>query len=247
MNQSPTPQESSLGSLFAGAAKAIITLIVLVFLGIHTLNFFAWTFPDEQSIYRPLGFGLTGGAFIAYILIFKYAARTKLTQFVSLSMIIICGLGELAAAGFGMQVEAYKSAGISFTKQEIDLMIWAIRFLGGVHAVALVLDFIGDDIGTAWKQRGVPITNTVFDRRQESRTFPMDIPSPTTDGKQEFMSGQYDYCRPPNGDRQHPDLVFARLPSQAWETITREWQIHNNNQTQEAGETPSPFLKGQPE
>jgi len=166
--------DSGIGRFFAGAGKVIIALTVLAFLGLHTLNFFAWTFPDEQAIYRPLGFGLTGGAFIAYILIFKFLAKTDLQKFVSMSMILICGIGELAAAGFGMQVEAYTNVGIAFTKEEIDIMIWAIRILGGVHAVALVLDFIGDDIGAAWRK--TPIDNTVFDRRVESRTYPAQVP-----------------------------------------------------------------------
>jgi len=173
--------DSGIGRFFAGAGKVIIALTVLAFLGLHTLNFFAWTFPNEQAIYRPLGFGLTGGAFIAYILIFKFMAKTDLQKFVSMSMILICGIGELAAAGFGMQVEAYTNAGIAFTKEEIDIMIWAIRILGGVHAVALVLDFIGDDIGAAWKSKGTPISETVFDRRVESRTYPAQVPSPAWD------------------------------------------------------------------
>jgi len=174
MIKSPIPQGSSLGELFAGAGKTVIILVVLASLGLHTLNFFAWTFPEAQAIYRPLGFGLTGGAFIVYVLVFKYGAKTDLKRFVALSMIIICGLGELAAAGFGMQIEAYTNAGIQLTAKSIDLMIWAIRILGGIHAVALVLDFIGDDIGEAWKKKGVPIStgsiqridDTVFDRRQ---------------------------------------------------------------------------------
>lgn len=173
-----TANDSGIGRFFAGAGKVIVALTVLAFLGMHTLNFFAWTFPDEQAIYRPLGFGLTGGAFIAYILIFKFLAKTDLQKFVSMSMILICGIGELAAAGFGMQVEAYTNAGITFTKEEIDIMIWAIRILGGVHAVALVLDFIGDDIGTAWKSKGTPISETVFDRRAEARTYPAQTARP---------------------------------------------------------------------
>ena len=161
-----TPTQSGgLGRLFAGAAKITIVLTVLAFLGLHTLNFFAWTFPEEQAIYRPLGFALTGGGFIAYIAIFKWTAKTDLQRFTAISMIVICGIGELAAAGFGMQVEAYKTAGITFTAEDIDMMIWAIRILGGVHAIALVLDFIGDDIGKAWNERSVPVRNTVFDRR----------------------------------------------------------------------------------
>jgi hypothetical protein len=38
---------------------------------------------------------------------------------------------------------------------------------------------------------------------------------------------QYRYLRPPDGDRQHPDLVQARIPMDVWEIITREWAIQD--------------------
>lgn len=174
---SPTTQDSGIGRLFAGAATAATILTVAAFMGLHSLNFFTWIFPTDQSMYAYLGFGLTGGAFIGYILKFKYQARTDLTRFIAISMIVITGLGELAAAGFGMQVEAYKNAGITFTAESIADMIWAVRILGGLHAIALVLEFIGDDVGKAWKGRGVPIENTVFDRRTEAHRFPAESPA----------------------------------------------------------------------
>ena len=77
-------QDSGLGRFFAGAARITIIVTVLAFLGLHTLNFFAWTFPDNQAIYRPLGFALTGGGFIAYIAIFKWMAKTNLQRGVAM-------------------------------------------------------------------------------------------------------------------------------------------------------------------
>jgi hypothetical protein len=38
---------------------------------------------------------------------------------------------------------------------------------------------------------------------------------------------QYKYLRPPYGDRNHPDLVEARIPMDIWEVITREWAIQD--------------------
>jgi hypothetical protein len=237
-------QDSGLGRLFAGAAKVTIVLTVLAFLGLHTLNFFAWTFPADQAIYRPLGFALTGGGFIAYIAIFKWMAKTDLQRFVAIAMIVICGLGELAAAGFGMQVEAYKSAGIAFTAEDIDMMIWAIRVLGGVHAVALVLDFIGDDITRAWNQRGVPIDNTVFDRhRQETpRSFPLDTPLPV---RTPLPRPAPTFRRSPNTwDLGEPSTGYIPTPDELDEAIK---QVEDTLNELPKDEAPAPRAPFQPE
>ena len=68
-----------------------------------------------------------------------------------------------------MQLEGYKQAGLTFTAEDIDMMIWAIRLLGVLHGIALVLDFVGDQMIAAFK--GVPVQGTVFDRRQEARKY----------------------------------------------------------------------------
>lgn len=44
---------------------------------------------------------------------------------------------------------------------------------------------------------------------------------------------QYDYLMPPHGDRQHPDLVFARIPSDEFHRITQAWQDYDNIRTLE--------------
>ena len=93
-----------------------------------------------------------------------------------------------------------------------------------------------------------PIDGTPFDRRQESRTLSLDIPSPTTDAIAAELP-KYNHMRPPNGDRQHPDLLLNRLPLGVWQRILQEWEAHDDairaGATQEAGNQPSPF-RGQP-
>jgi hypothetical protein len=54
---------------------------------------------------------------------------------------------------------------------------------------------------------------------------PRPAPAPKNDSKADFMAGKYDYLRPPHGDRQHPDLLQARIPMDVWEVIIREWAI----------------------
>lgn len=50
----------------------------------------------------------------------------------------------------------------------------------------------------------------------------------------------YSYLMPPNGDRQHPDLVFARIPSPEWEKIQAMWQEYDNSRAQAANQGPNP-------
>jgi hypothetical protein len=56
------------------------------------------------------------------------------------------GAGELAAAGFGMQVEAWDKIGYIMTTEDIDLMVLVIRILMGVQGVALLAYFAGDQV-----------------------------------------------------------------------------------------------------
>jgi len=173
MNQ--PANNNGIGRIFAAAALAAVAITVLIFLGLHSINFFTYMFKDDQQYFAWLGFGLTGGAFIAYIADLKWYASTTLQKGIAVAMIFICLAGELATAGFGMQLEAFKNAGLSFTEQDITGMIWMVRILGVLHGIALVLHFVGDEIGAAFK--GTPIDNTVFDRRAEARRFPAEVPT----------------------------------------------------------------------
>ena len=80
--------------------------------------------------------------------------------------------------------------------------------------------------------------------------YEQNIAMPTLDAIAAELP-KYNHMRPPNGNRQHPDLLLNQLPLGVWQRILQEWEAHDDalraGATQEAGETPSPFLKGQPE
>ena len=130
-------------------AKITVAMVVVVFLAVQSLNFFAFIFPPEQVVYSYLGLGLTGGGLIAYLMILKWTADTDLRKAVALVMLVVCLVGELAVAGFGMQVEAWEARGLALTAQDLTNMIWIVRVLALAHAVALILDFVGDEIISA--------------------------------------------------------------------------------------------------
>lgn len=133
--------------LVGAALKIVIAAVVLVYLGLHTINFFMFTFPPDQWYLSWLGFGLTGGGLIIYLIIFLWDADTQLKKVVALTMVVVCGIGEVLAAGFGMTIEAWARNGWQMTQSDFDMMLLAIRILAFAHFLALVIYIAGDKIG----------------------------------------------------------------------------------------------------
>ncbi len=146
------------------ALKVVLGFVVIVFLGSESLNFFEYVFPADQWYMAYTGFGLTSGAMLVYLYLFLWDAESPLQKTVALVMILVGILGELATAGFGMQVEAWAKQGISLTESDFDFMILAVRLLMFAHAIALVVYFAGDAIGNVFAdddKDGIP---NVFDK-----------------------------------------------------------------------------------
>jgi hypothetical protein len=129
----------------------------MIFLGIQSINFFTYVFKAEQAIYAWLGFALTGGAVLVYLAILKYDSRTPLDQFVAISMLAICVIGELATAGFGMRIQSLEKMGLEFTKTDLDNMILTVQVLALVHALALITKTAGTDIAQMFSDKPTAI------------------------------------------------------------------------------------------
>lgn len=143
------------GEMVAFAAKLLVAGVVIAFLGIQSLNFFGYIFKEDQQIYSLLGFGLTGGGVMAYLLVLKFGTKNRLDKVVAASMLVLCVIGELATAGFGMQVEGWSRNGLAFTQSDLDAMIWVVRALGFVHAVALIAMVAGAEFAEAFQRDDV--------------------------------------------------------------------------------------------
>ncbi len=127
-------------------AKAALVAVVLAFMGLHSINFFMFTFPAEQSYYAWLGFGLTGGGLVGYLIVFLWEADTVLRRWMSVIMIAVCGIGEILSALFGMQIESWKKAGFELTEQDFNTMLLAVGILAFAHFFSLVAYFAGDKV-----------------------------------------------------------------------------------------------------
>jgi hypothetical protein len=148
MSDQKKPARKLTAKIITGAvAKGLLALVVLIYLGLHTINFFMFTFPPEQWYLAGLGFGLTGGGAIVYLIIFLWEADTVLKKWTALIMTFVCFVGEVLAAGFGMQIEAWARNGWTMTQTDFDMMLLAIRVLAFIHALALVVYVAGDKVG----------------------------------------------------------------------------------------------------
>jgi len=135
--------------LIGNGIKFVIAAVVFAFLGLKSINFFMFTTPADQWYYAFLGFGLTGGGVIAYLLIFMWDADTDLKKTVAILMLAVCIIGELATAGFGLQIDTWQKLGYQMQQKDFDAMVLAVQLLGFAHAVALIAYVAGDAIGNA--------------------------------------------------------------------------------------------------
>jgi hypothetical protein len=157
--------------------KLALAAVVLVYLGLHTINFFSYTFPPEQWYLAWLGFGLTGAGLIGYLIVFLWDADSQLKKTTALLMILVCGVGEVLAAGFGMQIEAWAKNGWMMTEQDFNMMLLAIRALAFAHFIALTVYTAGDKIGEMFGDHdgdGVPnIVDPDYKKSSSRQTTPL--------------------------------------------------------------------------
>jgi len=151
--------------IFGIAVEIIMAVIVFWFMWSQSLEFFTFVFPADRWYLAWLGLGLTGGGLIGYFIILKRGrANTPAKRFITLTMLVVCLVGELAAAGFGMQVEAITKAGQKVNPEVIDLMVNVVRGLGLFHGLALIGFFGWDDIAAAWNDKNA---NGIPDRQEQ--------------------------------------------------------------------------------
>lgn len=159
------------GAWLAFFMKGVVALVVIAFIGLLSLEFFQFVFPPEKSYFGYLGFGLTGGGVIAYLLILKYGSPEPLQKTIAMIMLVVSVIGELVVAGFGMQVEGWKSAGMIMLPEDIKSMILFIQLLGFAHAGALIAQVAGTDIMKAFEK---PVVST---ENSSSTAISLPVPS----------------------------------------------------------------------
>lgn len=131
----------------SSALKFVLLGVVAAFLALHSINLFSFVFPADQQYLAWLGFGLTGFGAVTYLIMFMWEGATVLQRSVSLGMAVICSIGEVLAAIFGMMIESWTKAGFTLTENDFQAMLLVVGFLSIAHFFALITYFAGDKIG----------------------------------------------------------------------------------------------------
>lgn len=139
--------KNELKRYFGVAAKLLIAAAVFSFLALLSWQFFTFIFPADRWFYAFLGFSLTGGGAVGYFVVIKSGdADTHIRRMIALIMLILCAIGEVITAGYGMQVESMIKQGQTVNPGFLDFMITAVQVLAFVHALALFLWYLWDDV-----------------------------------------------------------------------------------------------------
>jgi hypothetical protein len=128
-------------------AKIAMAVAMLLYLGLHSYNFFMFTFKGDQWIFAILGLFTTSIGFILWLAIYLYAAEDGLEKAVSIVMMFVSLLGEFAVAGFDMYMNISDSiAAMSWTPADLRNMSYIIAGLALLNGLALVAGVAGQQI-----------------------------------------------------------------------------------------------------
>lgn len=164
-------------------SKFIILGLASAFEMFESYTFFTFIMPPEKYFLAFLGFGLTTPAMFAYMLLFKFEPKpTSMKKTISLAMMIICVIGGVLTAGFGVTLEGMAKSGYTFNQEDIDFMAFAISVLIAVHCLAMIAYFTGDEIIKAFGDEdgdGIPNIVDRHDNRRPAMASETETPRPT--------------------------------------------------------------------
>jgi hypothetical protein len=128
-------------------AKGTLAIAMLLYLGMHSYNFFSFTFKGDQWIFSILGLFTTSIGFILWLVVYLYAAEDGLEKAVSIIMLFVSLLGEFAVAGFDMYMNITDTlATAAFTAADLRNMSYIIAGLALLNGLALVAGVAGQQI-----------------------------------------------------------------------------------------------------
>lgn len=128
-------------------SKIVLGVAMLLYLGLHSYNFFTWTFKDDQWIFAVLGLFTTSIGVLLWLAIYLYVAEDGLEKAVSIIMLFVSLLGEFAAAGFDMYMNISGQFNMaSLTATDLRNMSYIVAGLALLNGLALVAGVAGQQI-----------------------------------------------------------------------------------------------------
>jgi hypothetical protein len=155
-------ERGSAGYWLGFFAKIVLAVAMLLYLGMHSYNFFTFTFKGDQWIFAILGLFTTSIGFILWLVVYLYGAEKGLEKAISIIMLFVSLLGEFAVAGFDMYMNITGTlANSTFTDADLRNMSYIIAGLALLNGLALVA-------GVAGQQIINDLSNVNFPRKKKS-------------------------------------------------------------------------------
>jgi len=204
------------GYWFALFMKIGLAISIALYLGVHSLNYFANTFKGDQQIFSYLGLATTSVGFIGWLLIFKYMSFTNFEKTIAICMAGISLLGEFYVAGSDILYNtADRILNQSMTFEEIRTMSWIVAGLAFIHGLALVADFVGLEVMVLMQSRAGAKRQLVAEANQdEAKSIRIFV---SANAKRVTFSGKTNafYCP---ADKQQLVSEYLANPSK-WASI----------------------------
>jgi hypothetical protein len=128
-------------------AKIILAVAMLLYLGMHSYNFFTFTFKGDQWIFAILGLFTTSIGFLLWLAIYLYIAKDGLQKAIAIGMIFVSLGGEFAVAAFDMYINiSGQLSNAAWTVEDLRNMSYIIAGLALLNGLALVIDIAGKQI-----------------------------------------------------------------------------------------------------
>jgi hypothetical protein len=148
VNDSNESQEENGAGWYLGLGSMIVLgVAMLLYLGLHSYNFFTFTFKGDQWIFAILGLFTTSIGFLLWLAIYLWMAKDGLSKAVAIMMMFVSLGGEFVVAGFDMFMNiSGRLEEAAWTATDLKYMSYAIAGLALLNGLALVADIAGKRI-----------------------------------------------------------------------------------------------------
>jgi hypothetical protein len=183
-------KQMTAGEILGWAMGMGLFIVVLGFLAIHSLNAFYFIFKDSQEYLAPLGFGMTGGAMLVYLVkLVNSSNASNLKKTIYFVMLFVCGVGEVLTALFGMKLGAANTGQYVLPQGTVDTFFLLVQGLAFCHFLAIVGEFAGDIIADMFSNIRLP-----FFGSKENDANPVQATAMASDAPKVLLSGNGEHA-----------------------------------------------------
>lgn len=123
----------------------LLSLALMVYLGLRTLNFLQYTMPGDEQIYAYLGLGATSGSAVVWLLLLLFGEYSNLQKAIAYVMMFVGLLGEFGLALMDSYLGAsLRNGAVKFTETDMRTAILLSVLLASGQTLAFILVHLWD-------------------------------------------------------------------------------------------------------